>query len=425
MEYDEDTDEEDMYVSDKHGLHPRYPVKIRLFAEEKNTQAAKVEMKTEYRTGELLTKVSYRYRNLLGLADRYDFNYTHGSCNSSALNLSYTHPSLFLPRSTFSASFFRQTNSHTTYTSLLEHVQGLRLSFLPPANSTSNPFFPHHDLSWEVSSRVLEPTPRPVSDQQRLWNRLNQEPSLSALHASGIQSIKSSVKYAHTWNRLDHPFLPTKGAFIQSSMELAGLGGDAQFAKVSTDIKYAVPLHPRISLQFSGLFGFIKPLSFLSSLFSSRKSSTVPSYSDHHPIFYTDRLFSGSALTLRGFEAASIGPKDQDDYTGGELSANLGASVNFSYDDLASAGVRGHVFVNAGNVVSLYGANQSQTCKDRPLGSYFDALSNRPDWRLSVGTGLVFRTPFGRLEFNVCHPISAQTTDLTSKWQFGLGMNFS
>ena len=46
---------------------------------------------------------------------------------------------------------------------------------------------------------------------------------------------------------------------------------------------------------------------------------------------------------------------------------------------------------------------------------------------VSLGAGIVYRSPFGRLEFNFALPIAIHASDVTVRghhFQFGVGLNF-
>jgi len=52
-------------------------------------------------------------------------------------------------------------------------------------------------------------------------------------------SIESSfffkLKYTNIIDERDHPILPRSGAYLKSTLELAGLGGDVKFVKANAD----------------------------------------------------------------------------------------------------------------------------------------------------------------------------------------------
>jgi outer membrane protein insertion porin family len=51
-------------------------------------------------------------------------------------------------------------------------------------------------------------------------------------------SLKSSVKYTNIIDRRDHNNLPTKGGYLKTSGELAGLGGNVNFVRFNLDYQY-------------------------------------------------------------------------------------------------------------------------------------------------------------------------------------------
>lgn len=78
---------------------------------------------------------------------------------------------------------------------------------------------------------------------------------------------------------------------------------------------------------------------------------------------------------------------------GAELIAKLPGEV------LRELDVRGRVFANAGNLLSLAGPS-------RPAAEHWRTL--RQSYRASVGVGLLVPTSFGRLELNFSQPVRMQ-----------------
>lgn len=93
----------------------------------------------------------------------------------------------------------------------------------------------------------------------------------------------------------DHPVIPREGSFSQSSIELAGLGGDTRFAKWSTQHQINVPLPYKSIFQWCASAGAIWPL------FQERQKS----------IRIHDRFFLGGPLNIRGFDYNGAGPHSE------------------------------------------------------------------------------------------------------------------
>ena len=112
---------------------------------------------------------------------------------------------------------------------------------------------------------------------------------------------------------------------------------------------------------------------------------------------------------LRGFERGKIGPKDGNDFIGG----NYVASLNFSSDvpkllensqttDLI-------IFLDIANVWGV---------------DYDSNLEKSDDIKSAVGIGLDWFTPIGPLNFTLSQPLSKGSNDITESFRFNLGTTF-
>ncbi len=122
----------------------------------------------------------------------------------------------------------------------------------------------------------------------------------------------------------------------------------------------------------------------------------------------SERLYLPSN-NLRGFVAGKIGPKDGDDYIGG----NYAASVNFSStlpQILPSAQtVDFLMFVDVANVWGV---------------DYDGGLDDSNKVRSSIGLGLDWFTAIGPLTFSLAQPITKSATDKTETFKFNIGTTF-
>ena len=111
---------------------------------------------------------------------------------------------------------------------------------------------------------------------------------------------------------------------------------------------------------------------------------------------------------LRGFERGKVGPKDGNDYIGG----NYYAILNFT-------STLPQVFPNAQNVdfvtfldlANLWGVDDK-------------TLDDGSKLRSAIGIGVEWFTPVGPLSFSLAAPISKSSTDKTETFRFNLGTTF-
>ncbi len=115
------------------------------------------------------------------------------------------------------------------------------------------------------------------------------------------------------------------------------------------------------------------------------------------------------ASRLRGFERGKIGPKDGEDFIGG----NYAASINFSStipQILENAeNIDFIFFLDAGNVWGV---------------DYFEGDDEGSEIRSSAGVGIDWLTPIGPLNFTLATAITKAETDKTETFRFNLGTSF-
>ena len=112
---------------------------------------------------------------------------------------------------------------------------------------------------------------------------------------------------------------------------------------------------------------------------------------------------------LRGFEAGRVGPKDGDDFVGG----NYAAAVNFSstLPQLLeeSQNVDFSFFIDVANIWGV---------------DYDNSIDDNGAIRSSTGIALDWFTPVGPLSFSLALPITKKNGDKTETFRFNLGTSF-
>jgi outer membrane protein insertion porin family len=122
----------------------------------------------------------------------------------------------------------------------------------------------------------------------------------------------------------------------------------------------------------------------------------------------SERLFIPSSK-LRGFQNGKIGPKDGDDFIGGNYLTALNLQSNLPMFFENSQNLDAVMFFDAANV---WGVDYDSSIKD---GSKI---------RSSIGMGLDWLTPIGPLTFSLTQVISKQSTDKAETFRFNLGTTF-
>ena len=232
-------------------------------------------------------------------------------------------------------------------------------------------------------------------------------------------STKSAVSGTYTWDNLDNPVKPTNGFRGQLEGEIAGLGGDTHFGRIEAHAWYFIPVYEdAVVLKIEGNAGQLLPF-------------------DGNNVRLQDRFFKG-ADTFRGFQQAGVGPRQRGnsgstDAVGGDTYAIGTVEMTFPVGLPEAWGITGEVFSDFGTVFDsgvdtvLAGeGNCSYGNNTKPLGSAArDCTSyDTAAFRLSIGGGLIWSSPFGPLRFEAAYPILKADYDKTEWFRFSVGTAF-
>ena len=111
---------------------------------------------------------------------------------------------------------------------------------------------------------------------------------------------------------------------------------------------------------------------------------------------------------LRGFEAGRVGPKDGDDFVGG----NYAYSINFASNIP-------QIFEESQNLDFLFFADAADI-----WGVDYNSSIEGDGIRSSVGLALDWTSPVGPMNFTLAYPVSKKTGDKTESFRFNLGTTF-
>ena len=112
---------------------------------------------------------------------------------------------------------------------------------------------------------------------------------------------------------------------------------------------------------------------------------------------------------LRGFEKDKIGPKDGDDYVGGNYVTSLNFSTNLPGVLQTMENLDFTYFIDVGNIWGV---------------DYDSAVDQSNTIRSSTGIGMDWLTPIGPLSFSLTQPLSKAKSDRTETFRFNLGTTF-
>ena len=111
---------------------------------------------------------------------------------------------------------------------------------------------------------------------------------------------------------------------------------------------------------------------------------------------------------LRGFEAGRLGPKDGDDFVGGNYAYSINVSSNIPQIFEESQNIDFLIFADAADI---WGVDYNSSLKGSGI-------------RSSVGVALDWMSPVGPMNFTLAYPVTKEIGDKTETFRFNLGTTF-
>ncbi len=316
-------------------------------------------------------------RNFLGRG-QYIRVAVGGGEDTRNYQISFTEPYLFGRRISGGFDVFRNTREDSTYDT---ELTGATIRFGLPITEA---------LSAQVAYNFTQET-------YTVTNAANVPASIATAALLSPWS-KSSVSGTLLYNTIDDVKNPRDGIYATTTVEFAGVGGDAKYVKVTGRASYY-----RTLLDEADVVGLV-----------SGGAGHINYYGGGVQRAFD--LFQGSARMVRGFEAAGWGPFDPGatDHLGGTTYFHGSVEAQFPLPVVPdSLGVRGAVFADA---ATLYGNNLPPT--GAPLQSTGSEI------RASAGVSLIWDSPFGPLRVDYAVPIEKQATDQLQQFNFGISSRF-
>jgi len=190
------------------------------------------------------------------------------------------------------------------------------------------------------------------------------------------------------WSRdkRDSLIYPTSGTYQKASGEIGIPPGDLTFYRTSYQHQWYHPVGKEYTLLLNGQIGY------------------ADGYNDK-PLPFYKVFYLGGVNSLRGYETATIGPKDLNgDSLGGSRMMLLNAEFLFPFPGLQKdKSVRLSWFVDGGMVGEKYDFNE---------------------WRYSTGLGFSWYSPVGPLKLSFGRALNPQPDDQLQRIQFTLGTVF-
>jgi outer membrane protein insertion porin family len=338
-------------------------------------------------TDGILAQVSISDRNFLGTGDTAKASVTYGQY-ARGFDLAFGDP-WFLGQHVGVGidAFGRQSfaNSNQSYNTSL---YGAKFAVTTPLNENLG-------MSWNYS----------------IYNQgLTLDPSLGTASLPIQQAAQagsywvSSIGNGVTYSTLDNPKDPTSGIRAQTSNEFAGLGGAAQFAKTTEDVRFYQPIAGDVVGMVRTQGGYVAPWG----------GQQLP---------LLDGFFGGPQL-VRGFAPNGFGPRD---ITPGTTMDNLGGNIYWTTSaELESpmpfvtpdAQLKVALFSDTG---SLWATSASSVSSYASTLTPAQQIANSRAIRSSVGASLIWDSMFGPIRVDYAYPVAKQPYDVTQRFQFSAG----
>ena len=240
----------------------------------------------------------------------------------------------------------------------------------------------------------------PVTEQDTVYLGVNAErteirtgtniPAAYLAYADRFGYKSTSFPFTVGWSRdtRDSALAPNEGRYQRLFGEL-GLLGDARYVKTNYQYQQYVPLSKQYTLAFNGELGWGKGLS-----------------GQPFPVF--KNFYSGGLGSVRGFEQATLGPRD---VTGSFIGGARKITLNTEFIT---------PFPGAGNdrTLRLFGFVDVGAL----LGEH--EKIERDAFRASAGVGVSWISPMGPLRFAFAVPVRKKAGDRIEKFQFQIGTSF-
>lgn len=206
------------------------------------------------------------------------------------------------------------------------------------------------------------------------------------------ERLTSLIGQELTYDVRNSKLTPTEGYFIRLTNDIAGLGGSVRFLRNKLAGGYYIPLgEDQWVLSTTGEIGYIHGLG--------------------QKVQLGDRFFIGGD-TLRGFNTAGIGPRDisTGDALGGTRYARASVEMSFPFGLPEEFGLLGHAFTDVGTLGKV-DISDPNVKDDETI-------------RVSVGTGVSWKSPFGPIRLDVALPIRKEGYDKKELIRFSFGTRF-
>ncbi len=197
-----------------------------------------------------------------------------------------------------------------------------------------------------------------------------------------------ALDYSLQSDKRNRRFMPTDG-YISTFAQAIPLYADSAYLKNV----YSFSTYNSFTEDFVGAFKFY--------------ASTINGWSDED--VRLSKRISIPSSRLRGFERGKVGPKDGEDYIGGNYATAINIETNLPNLLPDSSRTEVSLFLDVGNVWGV---------------DYDSSIDESNKIRSSVGSAINWTSPIGPVSFVLSQNISKANTDKTESFNFRLGTTF-
>ena len=212
----------------------------------------------------------------------------------------------------------------------------------------------------------------------------------------------TTVRVDTAWSRdtRDSLLFPTRGLVQRAAAEIGTPLGSLEYYKLTLQHQQYFPLSRDFALMVNGELGYGKGLG-------------------GRPLPFFKNYYAGGNGSVRGYQSATLGPKDSvGEGIGGDQRVVVNAELFFPIPGIKDdQSLRMSVFVDAG---ASFGPGDINPSGGAPRYQSF-AFG---DLRYSTGLAVLWVSPLGPLKFSLAKPLAAKPDDKTEVFQFTLGNTF-
>lgn len=214
--------------------------------------------------------------------------------------------------------------------------------------------------------------------------------------------VTNAVIFSLGWAKdtRDSALAPHKGSYTRVSTDVSTM--DLRYYKLSGQQQYFLPIGRSFTLALNGQIDWAK---------------TYGNSGKPFPVI--KNMYAGGIGSVRGFEGASLGPRDTltDTYLGGSRRIVGNVQLYLPFPGASrDRTLRWFMFSDAGQIDTTDGS----TCANGQYGQVADPCG----WKFSAGLGLSWESPLGPLQLSFGRALNAKEGDQKQVFQFQIGTGF-